>query len=91
MNKTFNITVLEGLHARPATLLVTTVSAFESEVSITYNKKSANLKSILGVLSLAVSPGSIIEIAAEGSDASELLDKVTEVIISQGIGEECSK
>jgi len=89
MNKTFKITVLEGLHARPATLLVTTVSAFESEVSITYNKKSANLKSILGVLSLAVSPGSIIEIAAEGSDASELLNKVTEVIISQGIGEEC--
>ncbi|MFJ5765767.1 HPr family phosphocarrier protein [Lysinibacillus sp. NPDC093210] len=89
MKKTFKITVQEGLHARPATILVTTVSTFESEVSITYKKKSANLKSIMGVMSLAVSPGSIIEIAAEGSDATELLDKVTKVIISQGIGEEC--
>ncbi|MFJ7646553.1 HPr family phosphocarrier protein [Lysinibacillus sp. NPDC097279] len=89
MKKTFKVTVLEGLHARPTTLLVTAVSSFESNVTLIYKEKSANLKSIMGVMSLAVSPGSIIEIAAEGRDATELLDKVTEVIISQGIGEEC--
>lgn len=89
MKKTFKITVLEGLHARPTTLLVTTVNSFESEVSITYEGKTANLKSIMGVMSLAISAGAVIEISAIGSDAKELIGKITEVIISQGIGEEC--
>ncbi|WP_337982468.1 HPr family phosphocarrier protein [Lysinibacillus sp. C5.1] len=89
MKKTFKITVLEGLHARPTTLLVTTVNSFESEVSITYDGKTANLKSIMGVMSLAISAGAVIEISAIGSDAKELIEKITEVIISQGIGEEC--
>ncbi|MFJ7405447.1 MULTISPECIES: HPr family phosphocarrier protein [unclassified Lysinibacillus] len=89
MKKTFKITVLEGLHARPTTLLVAAVSSFESEITITYKEKSANLKSIMGVMSLAISSGAVIEIAAEGSDAQQLMDKVTKVIISQGIGEEC--
>jgi len=89
MKKTFKITVLEGLHARPTTLLVTTVSSFKSDVTITYKDRSANLKSIMGVMSLAISLGSVIEISAEGADAQQLMDKVTKVIISQGIGEEC--
>ena len=43
----------------------------------------------MGVMSLAISLGSVIEISAEGADAQQLMDKVTKVIISQGIGEEC--
>lgn len=89
MKKTFKITALEGLHARPTTLLVTAVTAFASEVTIAYKERSANLKSIMGVMALAISTGSVVEITAEGPDAEELMDKLTEVIISQGIGEEC--
>ena len=43
-----------GLHARPATLLVKKASSFKSEISIEYNGKNANVKSLIGVLSLGV-------------------------------------
>ena len=89
MKKTYKITEAEGLHARPTTLLVTAVTPFESEVSMTYKEKTVNLKSIMGVMALGVAPGSIVEISAEGADAENLMDKVSEVIISKGIGEEC--
>lgn len=89
MKKSYKITLAEGLHARPTTLLVTTVSKFQSDVNITYKEKTVNLKSIMGVMSLGVTPNSVIEISAEGADAEELLNNVTEVITSNGIGEEC--
>ena len=89
MKKTYKITSSEGLHARPTTLLVTAVTPFASEVSMTYKEKTVNLKSIMGVMALGVASGSVVDISAEGADAKELLDKVTEVIISNGIGEEC--
>ncbi|MFJ7950055.1 HPr family phosphocarrier protein [Lysinibacillus sp. NPDC096418] len=89
MKKSYKITAAEGLHARPTTLLVTAVTPFESEVSMTYKEKTVNLKSIMGVMALGVSPGSVVDISAEGSDAEALINKVTEVITSNGIGEEC--
>ena len=89
MKKSYKITLAEGLHARPTTLLVTAVSKFQSEVSIIYKERTVNLKSIMGVMALAVAPGSVIEISAEGDDAEAMLNKVTEIMTSNGIGEEC--
>ncbi|MFJ8458346.1 HPr family phosphocarrier protein [Lysinibacillus xylanilyticus] len=89
MKKMFNITAPEGLHARPAALLVTAVTPFECDVQLMYKEKSVNLKSIMGVMALGIAPGSIVEISAEGPDAEKLFQTITEVIVSKGIGEEC--
>ena len=89
MKKMFNITAPEGLHARPAALLVTAVTPFECDVQLTYKEKSVNLKSIMGVMALGIAAGSIVEISAEGPDAEKLFQTITEVIVSKGIGEEC--
>ncbi|MCM3726586.1 HPr family phosphocarrier protein [Neobacillus cucumis] len=50
----FRVTDAAGIHARPATVLVHTSSQFKSAFQIHYNDRSANLKSILGVLALAI-------------------------------------
>lgn len=89
MKKTFRITVTEGLHARPATLLVSAVSPFSSDVELHYNDKIVNLKSIMGVMAQAIPAGAVVTISAHGEDAEEIVSKVTEVMISQAIGEEC--
>lgn len=89
MKKTFKITTPEGLHARPTALIVSAVTPFEAEVELTYKEKSVNLKSIMGVMSQGISPGSVVTISAQGADADKLMKTVTEVIISKGIGEEC--
>jgi phosphotransferase system HPr (HPr) family protein len=58
----------EGLHARPASLFIQCAKKYASNITITKGADSANAKSIIGVLGLAVAGGNEITISAEGSD-----------------------
>ncbi|MFS0863219.1 phosphocarrier protein HPr [Fredinandcohnia sp. 179-A 10B2 NHS] len=85
--KTFTITADTGLHARPATKLVNKAGQYQSEVTLTFNGKSVNLKSIMGVMSLGVPKGSNIVVSAEGNDADEAIQGIEEVLKAEGLGE----
>ncbi|HBK67016.1 MAG TPA: HPr family phosphocarrier protein [Firmicutes bacterium] len=65
-----------GLHARPASLLVNTVSKFKSKITIEKDGQEANLQSILGLLSLGVSQNDEIIIKASGKDEDEAIEAV---------------
>lgn len=71
-----------GLHARPATLLVKRASAFKSEVCIEYNGKKANVKSLIGVLSLGVTRDSKIKIVASGDDEVLAAEEISKLIMN---------
>jgi len=76
-----------GLHARPAELFVQAANKFKSEIFIEKEGKKVNAKSIMGVMSLAVSQGTQITISAEGEDEKEAVEKLVELIESK-FGEE---
>jgi phosphocarrier protein HPr len=80
-----NVTVKNktGLHARPAALFVQTANKFRSEVFIEKEGKKVNAKSIMGVMSLAVSQGTQIIISAQGEDEEEAVKKLVELIESK--------
>ncbi len=63
-----------GLHARPASLLVREAGKFKSELTLIKDDKKVDLKSILGVMSLAVAKGETVVIEAEGVDEQEAVD-----------------
>lgn len=69
-----------GLHARPATLLVKKASSFKSDVSIEFNGKKANVKSLIGVLSLGVSKDALIKVVANGDDEALAAEEVANLI-----------
>lgn len=71
-----------GLHARPATLLVKKASSFKSDVSIEYNGKKANVKSLIGVLSLAVTKDATIKILASGDDEALAVEEIAKLVES---------
>jgi phosphocarrier protein len=85
--KTFKVTSESGIHARPATTLVNQAGQFSSDITLDYNGKSVNLKSIMGVMSLGIQQGSTIVIKAEGSDAEEALAALEDVMKKEGLGE----
>jgi phosphocarrier protein HPr len=84
--KTFEIVSESGLHARPATALVQAASRFSSNIELEYNDKKVNLKSIMGVMSLAVGKGATVKITADGADENEAIAKLEEVMKSEGLG-----
>ncbi len=81
----YNITAETGIHARPATLLVQTASKFNSEITLEYQEKSVNLKSIMGVMSLGVGQSASVTITADGDDEKEALDAITETMKAEGL------
>jgi phosphocarrier protein HPr len=87
IERVFKITSDSGLHARPATILVQAVAKFQSEINLEYKGKIVNLKSIMGVMSLAVPEGSEIIVMADGPDEYEALKSVEEAIKKEGLGE----
>jgi phosphocarrier protein HPr len=60
-----------GLHARPASLLVGFVSKYQSTIVIGKGSKTANLKSILALLSLAIAKDDAVTIQIQGEDEAQ--------------------
>lgn len=69
-----------GLHARPATMLVKKASSFNSDLSIEFNGKRANVKSLIGVLSLGIIKGSVIKVIATGEDEEIACNEIVSLI-----------
>ena len=78
--KDFIIANDQGVHARPATSLVRTANLFKSIITVTTEDKTIDLKSIMGILSLGLSRGTLITVKAEGEDAKEAIDAITQRI-----------
>ncbi len=62
-----------GLQARPAALFVQEANRFSSEVILERENKQVNAKSIMGIMSLAVSHGATITLIVDGHDEKEAL------------------
>jgi phosphocarrier protein len=75
-----------GLHARASTKLTQTASQFSSEIFIERNGRRVNAKSIMGVMMLAASKGSIVTLEANGADEATAID-VLLALINNRFGE----
>ncbi len=80
VENTVVITNKVGLHARPATLFVQAAARFQAQIQVRSGEKSANAKSILGVLKLSASQGTTLAIRAEGDDAAEAVRALVELV-----------
>lgn len=78
--KDFKIVSETGIHARPATMLVQTASKYESEITLEYDGKSVNLKSIMGVMSLGAGKNAEVTITVDGPDESEAITAIEETL-----------
>ena len=65
-----------GLHTRPATSIVKLLQNSKSEVSFTYRKETANAKSILSILMLAVTKNGMLTVKVKGKDALETMESL---------------
>jgi phosphocarrier protein HPr len=77
----FTIVNARGLHARAATKLVQLAGRFPCEVMISGpDEQAANAKSVMGVLLLCGSQGTVIEVCARGDKSEEAVRAIGELI-----------
>ena len=79
----FTIVNSLGLHARAATKLVQLASRFPCEVEISRDDQAANGKSVMGVLLLCGSKGTVLDVCASGEKAQECVDAVGALIANR--------
>lgn len=72
-----------GLHARAAARFVQVASGFESEINISHNGRKVNGKSIMGIMMLAATKGTEIQITAMGSDEVAALSELEQLILGR--------
>jgi phosphotransferase system HPr (HPr) family protein len=72
----------EGLHFRPAARLVQLSKRFSSTILLKCSGKVADLRSILSVISLCATMGTVIDIEARGDDEQDAARAVEQVFSS---------
>jgi len=86
MEKSFLITSDYGIHARPATRLVNLAMSFHSEINLSMEEKTVNLKSIMGLMSLGIYKGEVIKVSCIGSDAEKAIASIADFILTENLG-----
>lgn len=76
-----------GLHARAAAKFVTTASGFASSIQLGRGDQKVNGKSIMGVMMLAASKGTILDLYIEGEDEQQACEALQELVANR-FGEE---
>ena len=78
------VTDAQGIHARPAGILVKAIAKKTSDIKIKKagDAREVNAKSIMGMMSLALLNGEEILVDAEGADEAEAVAAIEEFLVS---------
>ena len=73
-----------GLYNKQATYFVQKANDFSSSIWLSTEGRKMNAKSLLGIMSLSVVTGSVVTLAAEGTDEKEAVEAL-EALLQQDI------
>ncbi|TCL01098.1 phosphocarrier protein [Shimia isoporae] len=85
-SRTLAIINEKGLHARASAKLVEVVEGFDASAEVTKDGLSAGGDSIMGLLMLAASKGTSVDVTTSGPDAVALADAI-EALVADKFGE----
>ena len=87
VSKSFTLTNKMGFHMRPAQVFVTAMAKYSSNITITFNGKDINGKSIMNIMAACMKCGSEITVSCNGADEEAMLNEAA-AMIESGFGEE---
>lgn len=79
------VTILnrQGMHARPAMQIVEASNRFSSEVRIRKGQLQVNAKSIMEVMTLEATQGTVLTLEAEGGDADAAVEELARIVMEK--------
>lgn len=80
IEKSVVVSLEAGLQARPAAQFVQEANRFSSDLFLEKDNKRINAKSIMGLMSLSITKDTTVKLIAEGTDAEEAIESLTEFV-----------
>ena len=77
------VTIGSSFETRSAALLVQTAGKFSSKISIKVDERTANAKSIMGIISLGITDGQMVELIADGDDERQAVPALEQFFLSK--------
>lgn len=87
LSRDLTIKNMKGLHARASARFVQCAERFDADVTVTRDGTTVGGTSIMGLMMLAASPGTVISVAAIGPEADEALAALSD-LVEQRFGED---
>ena len=75
-----------GLHARPAMQFVELANKYGCKIEVSNASLTVDAKSIMSVMRLAATKGTMLKLIADGSDAQQAIEALSK-LITDGFGE----
>ena len=86
VSKNLTIKNEQGMHMRPASLLSQMAAKYQSNITVKYNGKDFNCKSVMLLMTALIKKGSEIELVCDGPDEEEALAALS-AFIDSGMGD----
>lgn len=80
LKKMITIGLASGLEARPVAMLVQIASQFDSDIYVENDSARVNAKSIMGMMTLGMHNGEVINISANGQDEITAMKAIEEYL-----------
>lgn len=80
MEKKIVIKSTVGLHASLAAKVVQAASKYDVDIKLHYKDKVVDVKSILGLMSLAIPSGENVVLVASGNNAMTAIDEIEKIL-----------
>lgn len=80
MEKTILVKSTVGLHASLAAKVVQAASKYNVDINLHYNDMIVDVKSILGLMSLAIPSGENVKVVATGDEAEAAINDIAEIL-----------
>ena len=82
---TYTITDKNGIHARPAGLIVQASKQYRSEISLSCGEKRADCKKLIQLMQLGVRGGDEVTVTATGDDSHAAICEIEDTMRRAGL------
>lgn len=74
-----------GIHARPAGLVVKAVKASGSNATLVFGEKTCDMKKLLALMGMGIKQGDTVKIQVEGGDEEAAVETIKNAFLENGL------
>jgi len=82
ITRSMDVRIPQGLDPSTIALFIQIASQYESSVYVEVDNKKVNAKSLMGMMTLGIPEGGVIDVIADGDDENQAIDHIEKYLMS---------
>ena len=82
ITRSMDVRIPQGLDPSTIALFIQIASQYESSVYVEVDNKKVNARSLMGMMTLGIPEGGVIDVIADGDDENQAIDHIEKYLMS---------